>query len=58
LLFSWTIAKYFYKDAVNNYNQFILHFTIYKQTWYQRALEKAIESAKKFIKIYSLNIKN
>ena len=43
-----------YKTAINNYNEFILHLSIYRMTKYKPAAGKALEAWKKFIKVYKI----
>jgi hypothetical protein len=48
------IGEQTYLDAIDNYNQFILQLTIYKQTKYKKAVEQALIPGRKFIKIYRM----
>jgi hypothetical protein len=54
LLKSGKISEETYKSAINNYNDFILHLSIYRMTKHKAAVSKALTSGKKFIKIYKI----
>ncbi len=44
-----------YFKAIDNYNMFVLHFSIFKIDWNINSKNKALDYAKEFISIYNIN---
>lgn len=56
LLNSNTITLDKYNETIDNYNQFILHLSIYKQYNNKTAALKALNPGKKFLEVYKMKV--